>query len=72
MPKNIRVNATLYFIKNIPHKKKLQQIPSSHLSAIRFKDFMGLYKECTKKLLVLVKHTTWSSDNPLPFRKNLS
>ena len=33
----------------IPNKRKLQEITSSHLSDIEFKDFMRLYKDYTKE-----------------------
>ena len=45
----------------IPNKRELQQIAP-----------MKLYKDCTKEpYSFLVNDTTLSSDNPLPFRKNL-
>ena len=72
MPKTIRLNATHYFIRQIPDKRELQQIASDHSSDIDFKDFMKLYKEYTKEsYLFLVNDTTLSSDYPLQFRTNL-
>ena len=50
VPKTIRLNATDYFIMKIPNKRKLQQEASNPLSEIDFKDFMKLYKDCTKEL----------------------
>ena len=56
----------------IPNRRELQQIASSHLSDIDFKDFMKLYKEYTKESYsFLVSDTTLSSENPLRFRNNL-
>ena len=56
----------------ISNKRELQQITSSHLSDIDFKEFMKLYKDYTKELYsFLVNDTTLLSDNPLRFRKNL-
>ena len=53
-------------------KRELKQIASNHLSDIGFKDFMKLYKVCTKEpFSFLVNDTTFSYDNPLQFRKNL-
>ena len=53
-------------------KRELKQIASNHLSDIGFKDFMKLYKDCTKEpFSFLVNDTTFSYDNPLQFRKNL-
>ena len=64
-------NAT-HFIMKIPIKKNLPQIESNHLFDIEFKDFMKLFKDYTKETYsFLVKDTTFSSDNPLRFRKNL-
>ena len=72
VPKYIRLNATHYFVMNTPNKRELQQIASNHSSDIDFKDFMKLYKDYTKEpYSFLVNDTTFSSDNPLRFRKNL-
>ena len=58
--KTIRLNATRYFIINIP--KKHQQTASNHSSDIVFKDFMRLYKDYNKETdLFLVNNTTLSS-----------
>ena len=38
-----------YFIVKIPNKREFQQIAFNHSSDIDFKDFMNLYKKCTKK-----------------------
>ena len=70
--KTIRLNATHYFIMKIPNKRKLQQIASNHSSDIDFKAFMKIYKEYTKEpYSFLVKDATFSSDNPLRFRKKV-
>ena len=72
MPKIIRLNATLNFIMKISNEGELQQVASNHLSDIDFKDFMKLHKDYTKEpYSFLVNDTTFSSDNPLIFRKNL-
>ena len=56
----------------IPTKRELQQIALNHSSDIDFKDFMNIYKNYTKKpYFFLVNDTTFPSDNPLRFRKNL-
>ena len=70
--KTIRLNATHYFIMKIPNKRKLQQIASNHSSDIDFKAFMKIYKEYTKEpYSFLVTDATFSSDNPLRFRKKV-
>ena len=70
--KTIRLNATHYFIMKIPNRRKLQQIASNHSSDIDFKAFMKIYKEYTKEpYSFLVTDATFSSDNPLRFRKKV-
>ena len=70
MPKTIRLDATLCFIMKIPNKSKLQQMVSNHLTDTDFKDFMKLYKDYSKEpFSFLMKMTTFSSDNPLRYRK---
>ena len=56
----------------IPNKRELQQTALNHLSDIDFKDFMNIYKKCTKESYsFLVNDTTLPSVNPFRFRKNL-
>ena len=72
VPKDVRLNSTHFFIMKIPNKRELQQIALNHLSDIDFKDFMNIYKKCTKEpYSFLVNDTTLPSDDPLRFRKNL-
>ena len=72
MTKTIRLNATPYFIMKIPNKRELRRAVSTHLSEIDFKDFMKLYKEYTKEpYSFLVNGITFSSADPLRFRKDL-
>ena len=64
VPKTTRLNATYYFIMKIRNQRELQQIASNDSYDIEFKDFMKLYKDCTKKLFsFLVNDATLSSDN---------
>ena len=49
VPKDVRLNSTHYSIMKIPNKWELKQIASHDSSDIEFKDFMNLYKKCTKK-----------------------
>ena len=57
---------------NIHNNRELQQIPSDHSSDIDFKDFMELYKKYAKEPYSFLKNdTALSSENSLPFRKNL-
>ena len=72
VPKDVRLNSTHFSIMKIPNKRELQQTALNHSSDIDFKDFMNIYKKCTKEpYSFLVNDTTLPSDNPLRFRKNL-
>ena len=72
VPTTIRLNVIHYVIMKIPGKRELQQIASNHSSDIDFKDFLKFYKDYTKEpYSFLVSDTTFSSDNPLRFTKNL-
>ena len=56
----------------ILNKRELQQIALNHSSDIDFKDFMKIYKECTKEpYSFLVNDTTLPLSYPLRFRHNL-
>ena len=70
--KDVRLNSTHFFVMKIPNKRELQQTALNHSSDINFKDFMNIYKKYTKEpYSFLVNDTTFPSDNPLRFRKNL-
>ena len=72
VPKDIKLNATDYFILKKRKKREIQQLASNHLSDIEFKDFMKLYKHYTKETFsFLVNDTTFPTDSPLRFRKIL-
>ena len=72
VPKDVRLNSTLFFIMKILNKRELQQIALNHSSDIDFKDFMKIYKERTKEpCSFLVNDTILQSGNPLKFRYNL-
>ena len=45
VPKDVRLNSTLFFIMKIPNKRELQKIPLNHSSDIDFKDFIKIYKK---------------------------
>ena len=72
VPKDVRLNSTHFFIMKVPNKRELQQIVLNHSSDIDFKDFMKIYKKCTKEpCSFLVNDTTLQSSDPLRFRYNL-
>ena len=72
VPKDVRLNATHYFIMKINKKRELQNIAINHSADIDYKDFIKIYRECTKEpYYVLAIDTTLPSTNTLRFRKNL-
>ena len=56
----------------IPRKRECWQIAINHSSDFDFKDFIRIYKKYTEEpYSFLVNNTTFPSDNPVSFRKNL-
>ena len=73
VPKDVRLNSTHYLIMKINNRRELQNIAFNHCAHIDCKDFMKIYRECTKEpYSFLTIDTTLPSSNPLRFRKNLS
>ena len=71
-PKDMRLNSTHYLIMKINNKRELQNIAINHSADIDYKDFVKIYRECTRKpysFLTIV--TTLPESEPLRFRKNL-
>ena len=72
VPKDIRLNSTHYFIMKINNRIKLKNIATDHSADIDYKEFIKIYRECTKEpYTFLTIDTTLPSTNPLRFRKNL-
>ena len=72
VPKYVRLNSTHYLIMKINNKRELQNIATSHSAGIDYKDFMKIYRECTKEPFNLMTiDTTLPASNSLRFRKNL-
>ena len=56
----------------INNKKELQNIASNHSADIDYKDFVNIYRECTKEPYNFSTiDTMLPANNPLRFRKNL-
>ena len=56
----------------ISNEREFYQVALYHLSDIEFKDFIKLFKDYTKgPFSILVNDTSFLSENPLTFRKNL-
>ena len=72
VPKDVRLNSTNNLIIKINNRKELQNIAINHSADIDYKDFMKIYRECTKEPFnFLTVDTTLPASNPLRFRKNL-
>ena len=71
-PKDVRLNSTHYFMMKINNKRQLQNIAINHYADIDYKDFIKMYRECTKESYnVLTIDTTLPPTNPLRLRTNL-
>ena len=70
--KDVRLNSTHYLIMKISNKRELQNIAINHSVDIDYKEFVKIYRECTRKLYsFLTIDTTLPASDPLRFRKNL-
>ena len=69
--KDVRLNST-HLIMKINKRKELQNIAINHSADIDYKDFVKIYRECTK-----IPYSFWTIDTALPasdplrFRKKL-
>ena len=48
-PKEVRLNSTHYLIMKIHNKRELQQTAINHSADIDYKDFLNIYRNCTKR-----------------------
>ena len=72
VPKDVRLNLTHYLIMKINPRKELQNIAINHSADIDYKDFMKIYRECTRKpYSFLTIDAMLPAGGPLRFRKNL-
>ena len=73
VPKEVRLNSTHYLIVKIHDKRELENIAINHSADIDYKDFLKIYRNCTKEpYSFLTIDTTLPADNPMRFRKNFS
>ena len=71
VPKDVRLNSTHYLIMKINDKRELQNIAINRSADIDYKDFIKIYRECTKEPYnFLTIDTTLPSTNPLRFKNN--
>ena len=72
VPKDVRLNSTHYLIIKINTKGELEDIARSHSADIDYKDFVKIYRECTKEPFnFLTIDTTLPASDPLRLRKSL-
>ena len=70
--KDDRLNSTHYLIMKINSRRELQNIAINHSADIDYKDFMKIYRECTKEPFnFLTIDSTLTASDSLKFRKNL-
>ena len=73
VPKEVRLNSIHYLIMKIHNKGELQQIAIDHSADIDYKDFLRIYRNCTKEpYSFLTIDTTLPANNPQRVRKNFS
>ena len=71
VPKDVRLNSTHYLIMKIHNRTELQNIATDHSADICYKDFLKIYRNCTKEpYYFLTIDTTLPADNPMMFIKN--
>ena len=69
--KDVRLNSTHCLILKINNKRELQNITITHSADIDYKDFVKIYRECTKEpYSFLTIDRTLPASDPLRFRKN--
>ena len=72
-PKEVRLNSTHYLIIKNHSKRELQQIAINHSADIDYRDFLKIYRNCTKVPYSFLNiDTTLPAENPMRFRKNFS
>ena len=73
VPKEFRLNSTHCLIMKIHNRRELQQIAINHSTDIDHKNFLKIYRNCTKEpYSFLTIDTILAADNPMRFRKNFS
>ena len=72
VPKDVILNSAHYLIMKINNRTNSENIAINHSADIDYKDFMKIYKECTKEpFSFLTIDTTLPASDPLRFIKNL-
>ena len=69
VPKDARLNSTHYLVVKINNKRELQNIAINYSADIDHKDFVKIYRECSKKISFRTTDTTLPASDHLRFRK---
>ena len=70
IPKEVRLNSTHYLIMKIHNRRELQQIAIDHSADIDYKDFLKIYRNCTKEpYSFFTIDTTLPADDTMRFGK---
>ena len=73
LPKEVRLNSTRYLIFKVNNKRELQNIAFNRSADINYKDFLKIYRNCTKEpYSFLTINTTLPTNDPMRFRMNFS
>ena len=72
VPKEVRLNSTHYLIMKIHNRRELQQIAIDHSADIDYKDFLKIYRNCTKEPYSFLTIDTTLLADELMIRKNFS
>ena len=72
VPKDVRLNSKHHLIMKINNKKELQNIATKRSVDINYKDFVKIYRECTKESYsFLTIDATLPASDPLRLKTNL-
>ena len=70
VPKDVRLNSAHYLMMKINNKMELQNIAINHSADVDYKDFIKIYRECTREPYnFLTIDTALPASDPLRFRK---
>ena len=71
-PKDVRLNSIHCLVMKINSQKELQNIAINHSADINCKDFMKIYRECTKEpFIFLTIDATLPANDRIRFRKKM-
>ena len=70
VPEENRLNSTHYLIMKIHNRRELQNIAINKSADIDYRDFLKIYRNCTKEpYSFLTINTTLPADDPIRFRE---